>query len=69
MMKETEPIKRMIYSKKEAQEILGVGNSTFQQLLSSESNPIPHFRIGRRIIIPCERFQQWLNSRSDHEKH
>lgn len=59
-----ENAKRMIYSTKDIKEILGAGNSTLQELLNREENPIPHFRIGRRIIIPCDLFHQWLNSQA-----
>ena len=52
--------KRMIYSPKDIKELLGIGNSTIHQLMNREADPIPHFRIGRRIIVPCDLFQEWL---------
>ena len=52
--------KRLIYSPKDIKEILHAGNSTLHELLNREENPIPHFRIGRRIVVPCDLFQQWL---------
>ena len=55
------PKPRMIYSTKDVKEILHTGNSMLQQMLNSETNPIPHFRIGRRIVIPCDLFHQWLD--------
>ena len=58
---------QMIYSVKDIKEILGAGNSTLQELLSREDDPIPHFRIGRRIVIPCDLFQQWLHSQVSHK--
>ena len=52
--------KRLVYSPKDIKEILHAGNSTLHELLNREENPIPHFRIGRRIVVPCDLFQQWL---------
>ena len=52
--------KRLIYSPKDIKEILYAGNFTLHELLNREENPIPHFRIGRRIVVPCDLFQQWL---------
>ena len=63
-----ENIERMIYSKKEVQKILGAGNSTIQEFFNRERDPIPHFRIGRRIVIPCDLFHQWLNHQANHDE-
>ena len=51
---------RLIYSTKDIKDILGIGNTTVQRLFCRDTNPIPHFRIGRRIIVPCDQFQEWL---------
>ena len=52
--------KRLIYSSRDIKEILHAGNSTLHELLNREDDPIPHFRLGRRIIVPCDQFQEWL---------
>lgn len=33
---------------------------TLDALLRREENPIPHFKIGKKILIPVEPFRQWL---------
>lgn len=53
---------RMIYTVQDIKKILGAGNSTVLELLHREKDPIPFFRLGRRIIIPCDLFQKWLIS-------
>ena len=52
--------KRLIYSLEDIKEILHAGNSTLHKLLNREDDPIPHFRLGRRIVVPSDLFQQWL---------
>lgn len=56
---------RMIYTKKEVQTILKAGNSTIQEYFNRDEDPIPHFRIGRRIVVPCDRFHQWLDRQAE----
>ena len=56
----TEEKERLIYNTKDIKDILGIGNTTVQRLFCRDTNPIPHFRIGRRIIVPCDLFQDWL---------
>ncbi len=63
--KKKEPLERLIYSKSDVQEILGAGSTTVVKFLNRENDPIPHFRIGQRIVIPCDLFQQWLNRQPD----
>ena len=55
----------LVYSTQDIKRILGIGNSTIHGLLSREDGPIPHFRIGRRIVIPCNLFQQWLDNQTE----
>ena len=50
----------LVYSPKDIKVILHAGNSTLHELLNREENPIPHFRIGRRIVVPHDLFQDWL---------
>ena len=51
---------RLIYSREDVKEILHAGNSYIHYLFTKAENPIPHFRIGRRIVVPCDLFDQWL---------
>ena len=62
-----EPLERLIYSKTDIQELLGAGSNTVVKFLNRENDPIPHFRIGNRLVIPCDLFHQWLNRQPDSE--
>ena len=48
------------YNAKEAARAMGVSISTLQGLLRRKENPIPHIRIGRRIMIPVKALELWL---------
>lgn len=50
---------RMAYSVGEVTTLLGVSADKVRELV--RGNIIPHKRLGRRIIIPCKLFDQWLN--------
>ena len=56
--------KRKVYSPNEIREFLGVGNSAVWDLLYRSKHPIPHFRIGKKIVIPCDLFDQWMIQRA-----
>ena len=55
-----ENVEKLTYSRKEVKSILGVSDSTLQQLYMRDKNPLPSLRIGKKIYIPCELFKQWL---------
>lgn len=57
--------KQMIYHFEDIKEILGIGNNALRELFQREKHPIPYFRIGRRIIVPCDRFNEWLQDEPD----
>lgn len=57
---------KLAYSRKEIKAILRIGNSTVQRLLTRDVDPIPHFRIGKKIIIPADLFNKWVAAQPDH---
>ena len=46
----------MVVSIAEAARVLGVAEGTLRSVLPE----IPHFYIGRRVVIPIEPFKQWM---------
>ncbi len=54
-----QPVK-LAYSVFEVAEILGISTDKTYELI--RANALPHKRLGRRIIIPSQRFYEWLNS-------
>lgn len=54
------PLGRLAYRVAEVAQILGVSTDKVYELV--RANIIPHIRLGRRIIIPCQPFHQWLNN-------
>lgn len=47
-------------NRKEACSYIGISMPILDTLLRRENNPIPHFRIGRRIFIPVDGLNEWL---------
>lgn len=44
----------------EAAKRLGIGKNTAWDLVHREDNPLPHVRIGRRVVVPVAKLQAWL---------
>lgn len=57
---EPEPKGVACYNAKQAAEAMGVAISTVLGLLRREKDPIPHFRSGRRLVIPVAALAEWL---------
>lgn len=55
---------KMALSVAEVQEALGVGRNTVYELVNRAD--FPKIRVGRKIIIPCEAFERWLNAQTAH---
>ncbi len=47
----------------EVGEVLGISRAAAYALVRSEG--FPHLRIGSRILVPKERFIQWINQQTD----
>lgn len=41
-------------------EVFGMGMVTIDKLLRREVNPIPSLRVGHKILIPCDQFEEWV---------
>ena len=54
-------VERLVYTRKEAAAMIGVGTSTLDALLRREVNPVPSVRIGHKVMIPRDRLREWLS--------
>lgn len=52
-------MEKMTYTVKEAAELLGVSKSFMYKMI--QNNEIPVLKLGKRIIIPKTKFQQFIN--------
>ena len=51
---------KLVYTVSEIAELLGIAKIKAYEL--AKSKDFPAIQIGRRIIIPKERFHEWLNT-------
>ena len=42
-------------------ETMGVGLITVDALIRRQEDPLPHIRVGRRVLIPVREFDDWLH--------
>lgn len=49
---------RLVYSPEEARHLIGCSRSVIYETL--KQNLIPHFKLGRKYIIPKHGFHRWL---------
>ncbi len=54
------PVQRLAYKVEEVAQLLGLSVDKVYELV--RASRIPHKRLGRRIIVPREPFETWLNS-------
>lgn len=55
-------MQKLTYTVKEVSEILNIGLSKTYELL--RQNIIPNIKVGKRIIIPIEALNRWLNTQT-----
>ena len=48
------------YVRKSCSQALGISLPILDVLLNRVENPIPHFRVGRKVLIPRAALEQWL---------
>lgn len=51
---------RATYTVAEAARVAGIGRNSMYALV--HLGQVPHRMVGRRILIPRERFHEWLNA-------
>lgn len=50
---------RKTYTPREISNLLGISMPVTYDLCNSEG--FPSIRIGKKIVVPCEAFERWLN--------
>lgn len=53
-------MEKTILNRELIKETLGISMAGVDKLLTRENDPIPSFRVGRRILIPVDGFRAWL---------
>ena len=53
-------IERLTFTVGEAAQVLGIGTSKMSQLTKSKDFPV--IRVGRRILIPIHKFEEWIDN-------
>ena len=53
-------MERTTVNREWVKEELGLSMTLVDRLLKRKVDPIPSFKVGRRIIIPIDGFQKWL---------
>lgn len=56
-------MEKLTYSVREVSKILGIGITAAYQLAKSAG--FPSLRVGKRILIPCQAFSEWLQNQAD----
>ena len=52
-------VEKVAYTVQEVAELLQIGKIKAYELCASEG--FPALKVGRRILIPCKRFEEWLD--------
>lgn len=52
-------LSRKTYTAREIGELMGISLPSAYDLCNSEG--FPSIRIGKKIVVPCEAFERWLN--------
>ncbi len=56
-------LERKVYTPQDVATLLGVSKEHVHRQI--RAGLMPHKRVGRRVVIPCELFDLWLNERSE----
>jgi excisionase family DNA binding protein len=58
-LEDSRGLERKVYSVNDIASILGVSKEHIHRQI--RAGLLPHKRIGRRVVIPCKLFEEWLN--------
>lgn len=60
---------KLTYSLKECSAISGIGLNTLQQEINKNNSDFPFFRIGKKIMVNKQLFNEWIeNISKDHKE-
>ena len=57
----------LMYSQQEGADVLGIGLNTLHKLIVRRENPLPHIRVGKRVLIPRDRLEAWIEAETDRQ--
>lgn len=60
--KQHEPLQRRVYVTEDLIPLLGIGRCTAYNLVNQAG--FPKIRVGRRILIPRDAFERWLEAQT-----
>lgn len=46
-------------------DLLGIGLSTVDRLINRRDHPLPHIRVGRRVLIPFGMLEDWIKEEAE----
>lgn len=63
IIREVETMEKLVYSIQEAANLLGISRSYAYELV--RNGTIPALELGRKRVIPKEKFLEWINGKMD----
>lgn len=48
---------------------MGVSLTTLDALMNRANHPIPHIRLGRKVIIPVKGLETWLAEEAERQRY
>ena len=63
IIREVETMEKLVYSIQEAANLLGISRSYAYELV--RNGTIPALELGRKRVIPKEKFLEWINGNTD----
>lgn len=57
-----------LFTRKEGAKKLKISLVKFDELLRRKNDPLPHLKLGRRVLIPAEALREWINRQADDGK-
>lgn len=58
-------MEKLVYSVQEAAEVLGISKSYMYEL--ARRGEVPALKLGKRLVIPKEKFIKWINEEKELE--
>ena len=58
---------RATMTRQQTADYLNVGLTTLDKMISRRDNPLPHIRVGRRVIIPREALEAWIVTETERQ--
>lgn len=58
---------KLALNRKEAAAAGGISLPTLDAYLKRVDNPIPHFRAGRKVLIPAEGLRRWIEEEAQRQ--